>query len=97
MLNRLIGENIDLIWKPGNDLWAIQMDARQVDLCVNARDSIRDIGRITIETRNLSTKLKYEPENNFFNKCIIGEYLKQNHTIIKNETMIHGLKGRTSG
>ncbi len=58
MLRRLIGENIELIWRPGPNLWTIKMDPAQVDqvlanLCVNARDAIEDVGKLTIETRNV--------------------------------------------
>ena len=57
MLSRLIGEDIDLVWSPGHDLWRVKMDPSQVDqilanLCVNARDAIDGVGRVTIETRN---------------------------------------------
>ena len=57
MLHRLIGEDIDLAWMPKADLWAIRMDPAQVDqvlanLCVNARDAIRGVGKVTIETEN---------------------------------------------
>ncbi len=55
MLHRLIGEDIDLAWKPGNILWPVEIDPSQVDqllanLCVNARDAIEGVGRVTIET-----------------------------------------------
>ncbi len=58
MLRRLMGENIELSWKPQPDLWPIQMDPSQIDqilanLCVNARDAIADVGQITIETHNI--------------------------------------------
>ncbi|MDD2467797.1 MAG: nuclear transport factor 2 family protein [Desulfobulbus sp.] len=58
MLRRLIGENIDLVWLPDENLGAIKMDYTQIDqilanLCVNARDAIGDTGRITIETGNV--------------------------------------------
>lgn len=58
MLRRLIGENIDLIWRPASDLWLVNMDPIQIDqilanLCVNARDAIADIGELRIETRNV--------------------------------------------
>jgi two-component system cell cycle sensor histidine kinase/response regulator CckA len=58
MLQRLIGEDITLSWLPGKDLWNIKMDPSQVDqiltnLCVNARDSIKDVGKLTIETGNV--------------------------------------------
>ncbi len=58
MIIRLIGENIELIWTPGSDIWTIKMDPSQIDqilvnLCVNARDSIFCIGKIKIETKNV--------------------------------------------
>lgn len=57
MLKRLIGEDIDLSWKPGRDLWPVKIDPSQlslilVNLCVNARDAIKGVGKITIETKN---------------------------------------------
>jgi DNA-binding response OmpR family regulator len=57
MLQRLIGEEIDLAWKPGQDLWPVKVDPSQIDqilanLCVNARDAISGVGKITIETGN---------------------------------------------
>ena len=55
MLQRLIGEDIDLIWKPAKNLWPVKMDPSQIDqilanLCVNARDAITGVGKLTIET-----------------------------------------------
>jgi PAS domain S-box-containing protein len=55
MLRPLIGEDIDLEWRPGEGLWPVKMDPSQIDqilanLCVNARDAIEGVGRITIET-----------------------------------------------
>ncbi len=55
MLKRLIGEDIDLSWKPASHPCPISMDPSQLDqilinLCVNARDAIEDVGKITIET-----------------------------------------------
>lgn len=57
MLRRLIGENIELAWHPGHNLWEIKMDPAQIDqilanLCVNARDAINDVGKVTIKTQN---------------------------------------------
>ncbi|WP_205743376.1 PAS domain-containing protein [Geobacter sp. FeAm09] len=57
MLRRLIGEDINLAWKPAAGLWPVRVDPSQIDqilanLCVNARDAIADVGRITIETGN---------------------------------------------
>ena len=55
MLQRLIGENIQLAWHPAQDVAPVWMDPSQLDqilanLCVNARDAIADVGKITIET-----------------------------------------------
>ncbi|MDP3480874.1 MAG: PAS domain S-box protein, partial [Desulfoprunum sp.] len=64
MLRRLIGEDIDLAWRPGVDLCPIKMDPIQVDqilanLCVNARDAIAGVGKITIETGSAVFDEKY--------------------------------------
>ena len=57
MLQRLIGEDIALQWRPGADLWSVRMDPSQVDqvlanLCVNSRDAISGVGTLAIETGN---------------------------------------------
>ena len=57
MLQRLIGEDIDMAWIPGGKVWTLKIDPGQVDqmlanLCVNARDAIADVGKVTIETGN---------------------------------------------
>ena len=59
ILRRLIGENINLEWMPGNDLWLINADSTQIEqiiinLCVNAKDAISGTGIIKIETSNTS-------------------------------------------
>ncbi|MBU5611386.1 PAS domain-containing protein [Geomonas sp. Red51] len=64
MLKRLVGEDIDLAWSPGRELWKVRMDPSQLDqilanLCVNARDAIADVGKITIETGNVSFDARY--------------------------------------
>lgn len=58
MLQRMIGEDIDLAWMPKSGLWTIKMDPAQIDqilvnLFVNARDAIAGVGKVTIETANL--------------------------------------------
>jgi CheY-like chemotaxis protein len=64
MLRRLIGEDIDLFWKPGLDLWKVKMDPSQIDqilanLSVNARDAISGTGKVTIETENVTLDEAY--------------------------------------
>ncbi|MBF0543963.1 MAG: response regulator [Candidatus Riflebacteria bacterium] len=58
ILQRLIGENVELVLKPGANLWPVKMDPSHVDqildnLCVNASDSITGAGQIIIETNNI--------------------------------------------
>lgn len=58
MLQRLIGEDIEIIWKPGANLWPVLIDPSQVDqvlanLSVNARDAISGTGSLIIETENV--------------------------------------------
>ncbi|MBK8182516.1 MAG: GAF domain-containing protein [Candidatus Competibacteraceae bacterium] len=55
MLKRLIGEDIDLVWKPAPQLGPVKVDPAQIDqilanLIVNARDAITGVGKITLET-----------------------------------------------
>ena len=57
ILQRLIGEDLQLRWLPGDDLWPVHLDPSQVDqllanLCINARDAIAHGGTILIETEN---------------------------------------------
>ncbi|MEI7437667.1 MAG: ATP-binding protein, partial [bacterium] len=58
MLNRIIGENINLVWTPGDGLWPVWVDPSQIDqilanLLVNARDAIEDVGAVHITTENV--------------------------------------------
>jgi len=57
MLQRLIGEDVDLAWRPAAELWPVKMDPTQIDqiltnLCINARHAIAGVGKVTIETGN---------------------------------------------
>ncbi len=56
MLRRLMGEDINLSWRPSGDLPPVRLDPTQLDqllanIVVNARDAIADTGTIRIETR----------------------------------------------
>jgi len=64
MLRHLIGEDIDLVWLPEDGLWPITIDPAQVDqilanVCVNARDAIDGVGRITIGTHTVTFDAAY--------------------------------------
>ena len=57
MLQRIIGEDIELVIKPADDLWRIHADPSQLDqvlmnVVVNARDAMPSGGTLTIETAN---------------------------------------------
>jgi two-component system cell cycle sensor histidine kinase/response regulator CckA len=63
-LSRLIGEDIELCFNPGEDLWKINFDPSQVDqilinLAVNARDAMLNGGQLTIETANVQLDEAY--------------------------------------
>ena len=64
MLCRLIGEDINLVWVPGNELWLLKIDPSQIDqilanLCVNARDAIKGTGELIVETDNITMDEAY--------------------------------------
>ncbi|WP_222424079.1 transporter substrate-binding domain-containing protein [Desulfamplus magnetovallimortis] len=78
MLRRLIGEDIDLVWKPGFDIWSVNMDPAQIDqimanLLINARDAIKgNDGKVIIETSNIFLDEAYCKKNTGFKT---GEYV----------------------
>ncbi len=78
MLRRLIGEDIDLAWLPGVNLWSVEMDPTQIDqilanLCVNARDAIEGVGKLTIESENITLTNDYCINHTGF---VPGEFVK---------------------
>ncbi len=63
-LKRLIGENIELQFSPGEDLGRVQADPGQIEqvlmnLAVNARDAMPNGGELTIETANVELNEDY--------------------------------------
>ncbi|OQX19845.1 MAG: hypothetical protein BWK76_03315 [Desulfobulbaceae bacterium A2] len=77
MLQRLIGEDLDLAWRPGKLPGPVKMDPAQIEqmlanLCVNARDAIADTGKITIETGTAIFDAAYCAEHPGFHP---GEYV----------------------
>lgn len=55
MLRRLLGEGVELEWKPSPTLWHVKIDPSQLDqiltnLLVNARDAISGAGKVVIGT-----------------------------------------------
>lgn len=77
ILQRLIGEDIELSWRPSPEPCPVKLDPSQLDqilanLSVNARDAISGIGKIIIETTNVAfdgDDCKFHPE------CIPGKYV----------------------
>lgn len=95
MLRRLIGEDIDLVWLPGKDLWPINIDPSQIDqilanLCINARDAIGGGGKITIETRCVVIDEAYCSDHRGF---VPGQYVllavSDNGCGMDPETLLH--------
>jgi two-component system, cell cycle sensor histidine kinase and response regulator CckA len=59
MLQRIVGEDIELHWMSGRALWNLNMDPAQIDqilvnLVVNSRDAISGTGTIRLKTENFS-------------------------------------------
>jgi two-component system cell cycle sensor histidine kinase/response regulator CckA len=63
-LGRLLGEDVDVSFHLGADLWPVRIDPSQADqvvmnLAVNARDAMPTGGRLTIETTNVRIDESY--------------------------------------
>jgi len=77
MLQRLIGESIELEWLPSSSVCPVRMDPSQLhqilaNLCINARDAIGESGKITIETSCVSIDGNYAGKNPGF---LSGEFV----------------------
>jgi signal transduction histidine kinase/ActR/RegA family two-component response regulator len=78
MVRRLIGEDIDLVWQPVANLWPVKIDPSQLDqilanLCINARDAISGVGKISIETDMVLLDEAYCKDHRGFQP---GEYVQ---------------------
>jgi two-component system, cell cycle sensor histidine kinase and response regulator CckA len=77
LLRRLIGEDINLSWKPGTGLWPLKMDPSQIDqvlanLLINARDAIVGVGTIIIETQNITLDKAFCA---YHEGCVSGDFI----------------------
>ncbi len=78
MLRRLIGENVQLRLELSPQVWPVEVDPSQVDqvlanLCVNARDAIRDVGTVRIETANVTLE---EGHRGSDGEVVAGEFVR---------------------
>src|SRR5437899_5112996 len=77
MLNRVIGEDIELVMIPGSEIGAVKADPGQIDqvimnLAVNARDAMPHGGKLTIETADVTCDEEYARSNP---SLTTGEYV----------------------
>jgi PAS domain S-box-containing protein len=77
-LKRLIGEDIELDLHPEANLWPVMMDPSQIDqilinLCVNSRDAIGGVGKIILNTGNVTLDEMYSASNPGF---VSGEFVQ---------------------
>lgn len=77
LLRRLIGENIELVWKPHASVCQVKMDSVQIDqiltnLCVNARDAIPNTGTVSITTEAVTISAK---DCKFHEACKPGKFI----------------------
>ncbi len=68
LLDRTLGEKIQVEVKIGRQLWPIETDPAQVEsalanLAINARDAMPNGGKLTIETANTALDAAYSAEN----------------------------------
>jgi two-component system, cell cycle sensor histidine kinase and response regulator CckA len=89
LLDRLLGEKVDLKVIHGRDLWPVMADLNQleqviVNLAVNAGDAMAVGGRLTIRTRNVSEAESTQFENT--RGMPPGEY-----TLVEVEDTGHGM------
>jgi len=78
LMDRLVGDRIDLEVKHGRDLWPIKADISQleqviVNLVVNARDAMNNEGSLKIRTQNLTEAECAEQYS--FQELVSGEYV----------------------
>jgi two-component system, cell cycle sensor histidine kinase and response regulator CckA len=64
MLPRLIGEDIQVVVRPGAELWKVKADPAQIEqvimnLAVNARDAMPRGGQLVLETSNVQLDEEY--------------------------------------
>ncbi len=77
MLQRLIGEDVELATVCYPDLWRVRADPGQIEqvimnLAVNARDAMPQGGKLTIETANVNLDDRYRSEHPV---VISGDYV----------------------
>ncbi|MCX8038230.1 MAG: PAS domain S-box protein [Candidatus Sumerlaeia bacterium] len=77
MLRRIIGEDIQLVIRPGSALGAVRVDPTQleeviINLAVNARDAMPGGGKLTLETANVLLDENYVSTHH---AVIPGEYV----------------------
>ncbi len=77
MLRKLIGENIEIEWRPGVSVWPVEADQSQIEqavanLCINVRDAVTDVGKILLETGNSVLDEAFCASRK---SCVPGEYV----------------------
>jgi PAS domain S-box-containing protein len=95
MIKRKVGEEIDLAWMPGHDLWKVKMDPVQLEqilsnLADNARDAMGGAGRLTMRTEKATFDEAYCAAHA---DCVPGDYVlltvSDDGCGMDAETMVH--------
>jgi PAS domain S-box-containing protein len=64
ILQRVVGEEVELSWMPGRDVAHVRIDPGQIEqilmnLMANSRDAISGVGKVSIATENLAVAEEY--------------------------------------
>jgi hypothetical protein len=78
ILRQIMDSRIALTFKPGLDLWPVRADAGRINevlmnLCLNARDAMREGGEIVVETENVVVEEDYFREHMH---AVPGEFVR---------------------
>jgi len=77
MITRAINSEIELVIKPGKDIWTVKADKTQLEtallnLSINSRDAMKDGGALIIETENTALDTTYTKQHD---DLIPGDYV----------------------
>lgn len=95
LLQKIIGEDIDLVFRAESDVWPVKIDSGQfeqviMNLALNARDAMPKGGKLTIETQNMTLAEDYShlhyaiPAGEYVRIAVSDTGIGMDHTVMHN-------------